>query len=1248
MFLFSVLAFVPYALPASGEIPASIHKLKRLYLNTVIVERGKPRAVIVAPSDDRYRRSVDLIQDRIFELEGMRLSVTTDSAAPQTILSNYNVIALGNMVTNRFIAKLYEDWYCLLDPKYPGEGGYVVRSLHNPYGTGHNVILIGGSDQQGVFKAAKVFANLLKRGEPLKVGWIMKIRLGKTAHPPEIGSQLVNWHVYSWRDSWRRTKSGRATGYKPSTFFGWNPISIAGILYYMTGQTRYLNTFKEIVFPSPTHVPAINRSSQVFEDTLDPLVKSEHYRSHLVDFVWDLIEESPLFTNKERLFITNKLLEHQWEYYPSSKYCKPNGSRHDLWRMLNIYTGSRYFLKYYPDPAWKKRIQNVRKAFDSFINNPTWGERDTLYWVSTSIEPVFDFFMLDGFKKFVESGTSRTMMLGLETLMTGRDIDDYNRYVSINLLHKAGYMLNDGRYYWMARNLGFDFNVFRIGQSYWPPSNLQLHPPNDLVEKITVAPLSRTDWERARTSVPLSQAFQALSYRTGLNEKGDYFLLDGFCGLGRNPYHLNTIYNLRMFNGKELLKGYGSDVDIWFNGMVNSNVPRVAALKSTYCGDELAFVKTVVPNMTASCWQRYLLYLKNDAFVVVDRIEAKKMGIFDITCSWQLRGKIREINHPSYVITTGSSVRLSSAEFPISTAGSIVQEKISKKLEPSQTVIFANILSTDHYPKDIYEIESGAYLIKGKNRAFACVRNFASAAICVQAEFAYIDRNLIFLSKAKNLTINGKIVFQTNLGADLLWNLKDQSLVIDSPGKCSVIIPAIRSENSLMLGPERHVFREISYSLNLSSEIEKSLEELKIETKSDSGISKRSEIPEVDWQPVWTLDIKKKITHLSISEFSENKELWVAAQEKSGSYIFKVSLDGKILKTIKRKAEILCLWPAKDQIQVSTFALLVGYKNDYLEAFSKEGKSLWRVKTEIHPSFRRGDHYIVPWFTDPNPPYERSGVYSILVGDIWNKGKEEIVIGRPCTVEFRELDGDLIARVATRWGNNTSLSILRKRGKKPPLLLVGKAVTGNSGITGINSHYKNVSDKLFTGIVREYTPMHAWLQRGIADLIVSDIDEDGREEVIYTLNGHWNELRVYDGTSQRLLRAHYFGPGKCQETFMRGLEVADLNGDGKKEILTATKMGWICTFRADGLPLGQHRCESAVEHLRRFEDKDRALVVLDNGTYFIIDSQGNVLCRYTQMPSPRALLLLGRRLIVGDDRGRLTEFNLYLGDGASY
>ena len=128
---------------------------------------------------------------------------------PMELLRQQYVIPLCNMATNAFIKALYRQWHLTLDLKYPGETAYVVFSLHNPYGSGHNVILLGGSDDVDVNEAARIFGKELKGdAAALNADWLMKISLEKGLTRPVIGVNLKNWNVQSWNDSRRTPRDG--------------------------------------------------------------------------------------------------------------------------------------------------------------------------------------------------------------------------------------------------------------------------------------------------------------------------------------------------------------------------------------------------------------------------------------------------------------------------------------------------------------------------------------------------------------------------------------------------------------------------------------------------------------------------------------------------------------------------------------------------------------------------------------------------------------------------------------------------------------------------------------------------------------------------------------------------------------------------------------------------------------------------------------------------------------------------------
>lgn len=1191
-----------------GEVLASdikeIKKLKPLYIETLLMDNGKANSVIVTPAD-RYKNEAALLQRELQKAGGSVIPIVSDKTSPEEILKTTHVIVLGNMATNTFIEKLYRQEYVILDLKYPGTGGYNVRSLHNPYGTGRNVIFLGGSDDAGIKAATDVFIHEIKPGNVVKVGWLMKIKISPSFSLPVINANNPKWDVQSWQDSWRITSSGK-TGYPPATYFGWNPISIAATLYYMTGEKQYLDCFLELAMPDPRRVPAVLKSSEAFTDPKDPFVKNYHYLTHRTDIIWDLIEESPLLSDTERLFITNKLLLHQRELDPKNTYSVPNGDRHSLYHMLSIYTGSRYFAKYYPNILWNKRINNVRQAFMSLINNPTWGERDTLEWVSTSTEPVFEFFALDGYDEFVKSDTARTMMRALEILMTGDDIDYYNKFISISLLHKAAYLLNDSRYIWMARNLGFDFNVFRIGQSYWPADNVKIAPPTDIINKLLVFYLAKTDWEQAKTAVPLKNAFQVLAYRNGLTAADDYFLLDGFNGMGRNPSHINNLTRLRMFHGKNILGGYSNDISIWRNGMVDSYVAKSAGIKDSLTVSGAAFVHTEVPDAMSSNWQRYIFY-QPQMTIVIDKVTARDEGLFDVQCLWQFGADIKYLNAPFRWVSLNNGTRLTTTADALTIIDQkSVSESFTGKLTVNENIMFANIFHHALKLQSITEIKPGAYSVSGVEDAFVSVGGYSSSLASLIADFVYLGKQKVMLANATEISFKNEALIKSDKPVTCLWEFENDELTIKGQIGSKIVIKGKDGLKQITLD-KNEISVSVSVSPNTLIQIEAFIDQNHISLKSEKvrrvepQISAGSEL-----RPLWTIKLKDAVSHIGIAESDSTFNIWVATNGKATSNIVQLDQSGKITNEISNSAKVLSIFTPQTKSQKKAFSILIGDSEDQLKAFSKEGKELWRVKAASHDSFKIGDRYEAPWFTDPRPPYNMKGIYSICIADLGDNGKEEIVIGRPSTLEFRSLKGDLIESVPTRWGNNTALAVLRDRGSssKESLLLAGKFFTGNPQLSGVNINHKNVSDKLFAELLPGYTNMHAWLQRGISQILTSDLNKDGVDDVVYTISGNWNELRVYDGKTRTPVWIRYFGPDKTGKSFMRGLVISDLRGNGSNIIVSGTKNGWLSAFSTTGDLLWQHHFETSISAMNVSIDERRLIVGCENGEVFFVNAKG--------------------------------------------
>ena len=1210
---------------------ASITKLKKMHVTTTLVENNTALAVIVAPADDHYRLAVSLLQERIKGLTGVVLPVYPDDAIPEEVLRQHHVIALGNMATNRFIEKLYRQWQVILDLKYPGAGGYVVRSLHNPYGTARNVIFLGGSDDAGVAEAERVFAEGLQGKSVLSVGWLMKIKLGTDLKLPEIGANRKEWRVYSWMDSWRANNAG---GYKPSTFFGWNSISVAGVLYYMTGRKEYLDTFKELAMPDPLNVPAMNKNDESFTDPLNPLVKNYHYRSHLVDCVYDLIEESPQFTDKERLFITNKLLEHQREYDPKHTYSVATPDRHAMWHMLSIYTGSRYFANSYPDIHWNTRIDNVRRGFRTFINNPFWGD-DTLQWVATYLEPAFEFFVMDGAEEFVRSGTARSLMDGLEVMMSGEDSDYYNNSVPVSLLHKASYLLHDGRYIWMARQLGFDFDAFRIGQSYWPKMDLPVEPPVELVGKTKAYQLAESDWKSAGSPVSKSESFQVLSYRSGLGRNDDYLLLDGFNGLGAHPYQLNTLLKLRMFKGKQILDGNGNDIFVWRNGLVDDHVPRSAALKNHFETEGFAYILSEVPDMSSTHWQRHILYRKDKEAVVVDRITAAENGDFDVRSLWQMGGTVKKTSRPTQMVMASNGIRLSSADTLIeATSDKELIEQTSRKLLKGQSFSLANMFNKDFRLSVISSLADNVYFVDGNEPSLIASGDVTHEGTSVSAGFLAIDNASIFLAEAKELSVTGVVVFHADAPVTLYWDLKQKTVKVTSHTSVRFSLAAVgQREFTLPVG--EHLLEGVTPDSGLLSRIKILVTQKyvleKLPPKTNDAIPATT--------PVWKVDLKERVSDIQFAETESGKSMWVVSAGKESSTVTGVTDSGSINKTKKMDGVITSFHVANTANQSKSFAFIAGFKNDMVRAFSPDVRELWKFKADVDASFRIGDHYNAPWFTDPGPKFNKTGIFSLLVRDVWGSGNEEIVVGRPSTVEFHGLDGSLLGRTPIHWGNVTTL-VSVKSGKtgKESQLLAGKYLADRAALTSISRLRKNMNDNTFSAVPSNVTNMHAFNLQGIYSIIVNDINNDGTDEVVYVIKGHWNEIRAYDGTG-RYLWSRPFGPGKGEATSTSGaLAALDLYGDGRKEIVVTTENGWMLVLDSQGKTLWQKKLSAAISALAVDEATKKIAAGCSDGSWSVFDGKGIVQQAGKVDSSVTKILLRENNLYLATDRGSILKY----------
>lgn len=468
------------------------------------------------------------------------------------------------------MSSLYDLHFSLIDLEYPGASGYNVRSVHNPFGDGKNVILVGGSDATGVGRATDVFLEELAAAEGdaghLSVGWLMEIALGEGLVVPDKLEDVEIW------------EASVASG--SSGFFGWNIISKRMALYYMTGDAFHAQEFLRLAFPDEQAMKELIADGEKTENKDDPLAGPYHYTAHMLILFWDLIEESPIFSDAERLKVTNafsRQLEHRRDegiYKQHNQVPVAVGDRHAAWSATSLYALARYFSKEYEDSVWDYALRGCVNHFGSLHEYAYVDlEHGHQEWHITNLAPIVTYLLLSSDRVPVEHGSFGELIKEQEIIVSGRVPDWSLESASIGMLNTVAYLTGQGQWLRYRERTGIDTGIFRLGQSFWPHETLAPSEPEDLVNRWTIRRLSYAEWADRQDGLP-------------------YILVKGLFQGTRVPYHTFSLMELRM-NGITILKGHRNQVLAFSDGMVEPVVATNATLKhSDVTGATAALVAT--------------------------------------------------------------------------------------------------------------------------------------------------------------------------------------------------------------------------------------------------------------------------------------------------------------------------------------------------------------------------------------------------------------------------------------------------------------------------------------------------------------------------------------------------------------------------------------------------------------------------------------------------------------------------------
>lgn len=1235
------VAELPAALAVpTGAVVPEIEALKPLYLATPLVAAGKAISIVV-PTDGTYDADAAVIADAIETTGGLRPALLADDTFAGTLAIDDDLIVLGNRSTNRLLGTLYERYYTLLDLRYPGPGGHVLRTLHNPLGNGKNVVLVGGSDGAGVSAAAVALAQEIadagvKNGEELLVGHLMKIQPGAGIVLPTDLDAFETWDA--------------SAGYRSVGYFGWNSISKRMAMYYMTGDEFHAREVIRLAFPDEQAKAEIAKiDGERIENKDAPLSGPYHYNAHLMAIYWDLIEESPVFTDDERLNVTRALakqLEHPGiaKAYLGPYAATPGsvGSRHGQWTALSLYTLGRYFAKDYDDPIWPVCEENGAQHFRS-LHDHAWviGESDNLFWYNTAIAPVLQYMMLTGDRVPLENGVLATLLRGQEILASGREGDWALKYGAISFYHQAADLTQDGRWLEYRRRMGIDTDGFRLGQSWWPAEDLAPVPPADLVNTWQVLSLPEPMWQARNSGIPLDSSFQFMSYRSAADASGDFLLLDGYNGASRNPYHTFAILELRRA-GQTLLAGYLNQIRTRADGLTEPVVAMDAALLHQNVLGDTAVVVAEVPNAAYTRWRRNIVHRNGRYTLVADtlipRIDTEN---FEIQLSWEFEatGWQPDPAMPGRIVLPNTADPAATPTIQTSRAMPVQLDGTQATLtwtgpassgQPHYLISAIGVGGTE-------ETDLVVSVPRGSNAAALRLPEVALLALGsaegLEGELVLVTSDFVY---GRNMTAARELL-QSDAPMDVAWNLVDGHIdlvtsqttaihiALDGPEKLKLNrapVAGTLKDGMLQIQVEagRHRITGAPLDPTRRDAHRTALETLVTESVGAfvaAGLPvpvPKPEVPEITPTASWNVD--GAVVDMVLLPSDGGNRIAVAA----GNTVYVHASDGTPIRTMTTDGPIRMLryW---DEHRL----LLAGCADEKVIAFDDSGARAWEFVSEMDPAvFRAAKTY---WFKSA-PGHE--GIHGLHTGVFLN-GESQAFVGSACTLEILDGKGQLIKRMPQFWGKVSLFKII-PTAPDTLTLLAGRSYNGSNTLGMIDNRSLNPDARGFHTVPEGHSYIGGWSSMNRHHLFFEDFDDDGTPEVMSEINGSWNRVTVWDTNGTAKYDAS-FGPGdRIPAKNIRDIDIGDLDGDGLPEIIVAEKSGLLVALegtceRKWGVNLGGPpvvmNCVTPAGGAAPV-----IFVALEDGTVLVYDGTGALLQTGTLGSKPVCMLRLGGGSVV--------------------
>jgi len=1198
----------------------NLESLKEMHLQTNLVTNKKANCVILSPEDDEHLRIAEILAGYLQEFSDVSVPIV-NSAAPRT----QHVIALGQMINNPLIERLYWNRYVFLDSLWPGEGGSVIQTVHNPYpwNSGQNVLVLGGSDPQGVLAAVENLLTHFDKGTDITVPPLLDVQL------PPSGLRNTQHTVLGQTYSSVKIPNAVLSPHDIETMLADEPAETLlafqeyAVKYLLTGEIPYIQAGSRVLI----------RMCELYEKDPDrKMTWPEETNSRYIFAMWDAVEESEIFSNQDRLRITNMLLSFLLDLVPlTSNYENIEEDASILWNhttfpLLGLYFGGRYFQNYY---GMKETEIFLSKASAAFAGQEqSWKPQcDADSYLTLTMGHMIEYALAEATTTFFEAGHLEAYadyLIGISD-NEGRasGFGDSSLQLS-NTIPLAGVPYA----FWYTRDPGYLSYLDSICDGSWPnpyhqnvkpvapdKAGLQVFPLSPPVYAYTI---SRPYYNECSgpPNVPLGQSFDKIAFRADNSKKGQYFLLDGY-GRGKH-YHYDTNAILKftqsgidwLIDADYLVRNTTEHnmVSVVCDGRVDVPVPECAALISSAETPGYGFTETVVRDYNNTDWHRIIFWKKGDWVVIMDRMHALTTASFSFDAIWKVlnSGTISMEGNPckltierqgrpelggpdSHIFTLqNASLATGTLRGRIGTAGSIQRlvQRHHLKLGKAQVFSIQNLLHvTDDKPTGLTleKLDENTAYLRNDNTIMLGCGSYHSQGLQIEGTQYHLSEQTVVLA--------GTTRFQC--GDIFIASKKPLALEIDVPTGGSWLTAHEQTDIERRGGSPLRI-RPGTHKINLTF----GKKELQIlsnvlsagQTITDGPPKRIREVtpPVVELGQLWSKEPEAQ------PEEIRDAVCW-RVSENIGEPENYLICQGKKLKCYDPSGAILWTFTAKDLIRCVTVAdidgdgieeILCGGNDEHIYLLNKNG--------HLQKKHRMTEKLIVGQGGTVNPC-----VNSLLADDFGDPGNIRIVAG--CTNSQISMFDLQFNRIWNRGGMYHGVREIRSSDLQ------------NDGCTSILAadHYGSVHNISSEG---EYAG-RIYSELGDVVFDIGDINGDGKLEV---MNGSsTGTLVASDPSYNHLWEFNTHGYNIRQVLCM------DLDNDGRSESLVGSDTGYVYALDAKGRIIWQTQHNSAVTNMAMLytnSGKGRFAVALANGETVICNERGQKVARHVGSAPVKALL----------------------------